>query len=197
MGYNSLVKYTAIIFDLYGVLGLNGWQEFKETHFANHRELWERLRSLGQRVDAGQASETEFVHAVAAASGESNATVRYQFEHTVPNVELLSYIAKNLKGLYKLGVLSNASHDVLDGIFSPDQRDLFDEAVSSYHVGLTKPDPKMFLLMCERLGVQPEECILVDDQQRHFDVAKALGFTPILYSSAEQTIADIEKVLAA
>ena len=187
----------AVVFDLYGVLGLNGWQEFKETHFANHRELWEHLRSLGQRVDAGQASETEFVHAVAAASGESNATVRYQFEHTVPNVELLSYIAKNLKGLYKLGVLSNASHDVLDGIFSPDQRALFDEAISSYHVGLTKPDPKMFLLMCERLGVQPEECILVDDQQRHFDVAKALGFTPILYSSAEQTIADIEKVLAA
>ncbi len=191
------MQYKAVVFDLYGVLGLNGWQEFKETHFAHHRELWEHLRSLGQRVDAGQASETEFVHAVAAASGESNATVRYQFEHTVPNVELLRYIESKLKGVYKLAVLSNASHDVLSGIFSPEQRALFDEAISSYHVGLTKPDPKMFLLMCERLGVQPEECILVDDQQRHFDVAEALGFTPILYSSVEQTITDIAKALAA
>ena len=191
------MQYRAIIFDLYGVLGLNGWQEFKETHFANHRELWEHLRSLGQRADAGQASETEFVHAVATATGESNATVRYQFEHTVPNIELLRYIESKLKGNYKLGVLSNASHDVLDGIFSPEQQSLFDEAISSYHVGLTKPDPKMFLLMCERLGVQPEECILVDDQQRHFDVAKALGFTPILYTSVEQTIGDITKVLTA
>lgn len=191
------MRYKAIIFDLYGVLGLNGWQEFKETHFADHRDIWEHLRSLGQRVDAGQASEAEFVHAVAAASGETNATVRYQFEHTVPNIELLKYVESNLKGSYKLGVLSNASHDVLDGIFSPEQRALFDEAISSYHVGLTKPDPRMFLLMCERLGVQPGECILVDDQQRHFDVAKALGFTPILYCSAEQTIKDIAKVLAA
>ena len=191
------MQIRAIVFDLYGVLGLNGWQTFKEAHFADRREVWEHLRSLGQRVDAGQASEAEFVRAVADASGESNATVRYQFEHTVPNVELLKYIAVNLKGMYKLGVLSNASHDVLDGIFSPVQRALFDEAVSSYSVGLTKPDPKMFLLMCERLGVQPEECILVDDQQRHFDVAEALGFTPILYSSVEQTITDIEKVIAA
>lgn len=190
------MSYKAIIFDLYGVLGLNGWQEFKETHFSKRREVWEHLRSLGQRVDAGQASEAEFVRAVADASGESNATVRYQFEHTVPNIELLNYIAASLKGTYKLGVLSNASHDVLEGIFSQEQRALFNQAISSYHVGLTKPDPKMFLLMCERLGVHPKECVLVDDQQRHFDVAESLGFTSILYSSAEQTIADIERILA-
>lgn len=176
----------AIIFDLYGVLGLNGWQEFKEAHFADRREVWEHLRSLGQRVDAGQASEAEFVRAVAAASGESNATVRYQFEHTVPNVELMRYIASKLRGMYKLGVLSNASHDVLEGIFSPEQRALFDEAVSSYSVGLTKPDPKMFLLMCEHLGVSPEECLFVDDQERHIEAARALGFNTVLYTSVSQ-----------
>ena len=180
------MRIKAIIFDLYGVLGLNGWQTFKEIHFAERREVWEHLRSLGQRVDAGQASEAEFVSAVAAASGENDATVRYQFEHTVVNKDLLAYIADELKSRFKLGLLSNASHDVLPGIFAPDQLALFDHVVSSYLVGLTKPDPKMFLLISEKLGVAPEECLFIDDQARHIDAAKALGFHTLLYESPTQ-----------
>lgn len=197
MGYNRAVQYKAIIFDLYGVLGLNGWQAFKEVHFADRREVWEKLRSLGQRVDAGQASEAEFVQAVAEASGETGANVRYQFEHTILNDDLLHFIEEELKGKFKLGLLSNASHNVLPGIFTPDQLALFDAAVSSYDVGLTKPDPNMFLLICERLGVAPEECIFVDDQERHLTVAAGLGFTTILYQSVDQTTQAITKAIAA
>jgi putative hydrolase of the HAD superfamily len=187
------MQYRAIIFDLYGVLGLNGWQEFKRQHFAERRELWEQLRSLGQRVDAGQASEEEFVEAVALASGETGDEVRYQFEHTLLNTELLDFIEKQLKGKVKLGLLSNASHDVLGGIFTHTQLVLFDATVSSYRVGLTKPDPKMFMLMCNELGVRPEECIMVDDQERHIAAAKALGFHTILYESPAQAKQAIEE----
>ncbi len=191
------MQIKAVVFDLYGVLGLNGWQAFKRLHFTDNPESWEHLRALGQRVDAGKASEEELVVAVAQATGESAQTIRYQFEHTVPNEELLHYIAAALKPRYKIGLLSNASRDIFGDVFRTEQFALFDTAVSSFHVGMTKPDPRMFMLMCERLGVLPAECIFVDDQVRHLDAARRLGFQTILYQSASQVKQAIGEVLTA
>lgn len=187
----------AVIFDLYGVLGLNGWQEFKHRHFDGRWDAWESLRVLGQRADAGVASDEEFVEAIAAATGVTAATVRYQFDHTQPNLALLKFIDEELCGRYKLGLLSNTSHDVLGGILTAKQQELFDANVMSVFVGLAKPDPAMFMLMCDRLGVAPEECIMVDDQQRHLDAAATLGMKTVLYTSAEQTKQDIMRLLQA
>lgn len=185
----------AIIFDLYGVLGLNGWQDFKQQHFHGRWELWEPLRVLGQQVDAGEASDDEFVAAIGAATGETAATVRYQFEHTQPNIELLEFIKKELHGKYKVGLLSNASSDVLPGIFTSEQRGLFDVFVMSVFIKLAKPDPAVFTHMCEQLGVTPAECVMVDDQQRHLDVAAEMGMQTVLYVSVEQTTQAIREVL--
>lgn len=186
----------AIIFDLYGVLGLNGWQDFKQQHFHGRWELWEPLRVLGQQVDAGEATDDEFAAAIAAATGETAATVRYQFEHTQPNIELLGYIKNELKEKFKIGLLSNASSDVLPGIFTAEQQELFDASVMSVFVGIAKPDPTMFALMCDKLGVAPTECLMVDDQQRHLDIAAELGMRTVLYVSIDQTKHDIQKALA-
>lgn len=185
----------AIIFDLYGVLGLNGWQDFKQQHFDGRWELWEPLRLLGQKVDAGEASDDEFAAAIAAATGETTATVRYQFEHTQANIELLEFIKNELRGKYKIGLLSNASSDVLPGIFTADQQGLFDARVMSVFVGIAKPDPTMFTLICEQMGVTPAECLMIDDQQRHLDIAAALGMKTVLYGSVEQVEHDVLEAL--
>lgn len=186
----------AVIFDLYGVLGLNGWQDFKHQHFSGRWELWEPLRVLGQRVDAGEATDEEFAEAIAAATGETAAVVRYQFEHTQPNVELLDFIKKQLRGKYRIGLLSNASSDVLPGIFTPEQQELFDARIMSVFVGLAKPDPIMFTRMCEQLAVLPSECIMVDDQQRHLDIAAGLGMQTVLYTSLVRAKDDLLRALA-
>lgn len=187
----------AVIFDLYGVLGLNGWQDFKARHFVDRLEEWERLRVLGQRADAGKVSQDEFVQALIDATGESKATIRRQFESTKPNAPLLVYIAHELKPHYKIGILSNTSHDVYQTIFQAEDYALFDVAIGSFAVGLTKPDPKMFLLMCERLGVDPAECIMVDDKPQHTAAAGQLGMRTVVYTSAPQAIRDIQEQLAA
>ena len=186
----------AVVFDLYGVLGLNGWQDFKTRHFDGRWDEWEPIRRLGQRVDAGEASEEEFVRTIARLTGETEATVRYQFAHTQPNQQLLGYIKHTLKPAYKIGLLSNASSDVLPGIFTPEERALFDATVMSVAVGRTKPDPLMFRLIAEKLGVDPHDIVFVDDQERHSTPATDIGMKFIHYRSVEQTITELQKALA-
>ncbi len=186
----------AIIFDLYGVLGLNGWQDFKAGHFGDRPEEWERLRQLGQRADAGFATQAEFVQALSEATGEDTAVVRRQFEHTHKNEPLLEFIDKELKPHYKIGLLSNTSHDVFASIFSSEQYALFDVAIGSFAVGLTKPDPAMFELACRELGVAPDECVMIDDKAQHLLAAETLGMRGVLYKSAEQAISDIRSILS-
>jgi putative hydrolase of the HAD superfamily len=182
-----MVDRRAVIFDLYGVLGLNGWQAFKTRHFAHRPEDWTGLAELGQQVDAGKENYDTLIGAIAETTGESRDTVRFQLEHTLPNLELLEYIRSELKPAYKIGLLSNARSDVLADIFTDDQLALFDVTVLSAHVGLTKPDPAMFAYIFRSLGVAPEDCVYVDDQERHVEAAESLGAKGVLFESVAQT----------
>lgn len=53
--------------------------------------------------------------------------------------------------------------------------ELFEVVVDSSVVGLRKPDPEIYRLTCERLGVDPADCLFVDDAQCNVDAAAALG----------------------
>lgn len=176
----------AIIFDLYGVLGLNGWQDFKQLHFGDDPEQWERLRKLGQAVDAREASYEQLVEEISRASGAGVREVRQNLESTKPNVHLLDFIENSLHD-YRIGVLSNANADVMRGIFTDDNLKLFDDVVLSVDTGLTKPDETMFELACQRLGVEPKECLFVDDKQSNVDAANRVGLKGLLYRSVTQT----------
>ncbi|MEJ0073284.1 MAG: HAD-IA family hydrolase [Candidatus Saccharibacteria bacterium] len=173
----------AVIFDLYGVLALNGWQAFKTKHFTDREDVWTEVFKLGRKVDAGQADYTELIRFTAEQTGESEATVRYQLEHTVVNRELLSYIRTELKPRYKLGILSNAStNKVIDELFMPEDEALFDAIVLSHHVGLTKPQAEMYHAIAARLRLRPAECLFVDDQERHAAGAEYAGMRALVYT---------------
>lgn len=173
----------AIIFDLYGVLAQNGWQAFKTKHFATREDVWTKVFKLGRQVDAGQADYLELIRFTAEQTGESEQTVRYQLEHTLPNEALLEYIAATLKPHYRLGILSNASSTkVLDEVFTAEQKALFDVVTLSHHTGLTKPDTAAYEVIADRLGVGPEECLFVDDQERHVAGARSTGMRALVYT---------------
>lgn len=73
-----------------------------------------------------------------------------------------------LKGLkkdgYKVALITNGRHELqyskltLTGL-----RYIFDEIIVSGDVGVEKPDKEIFLIMCEKLGVKPNECVYVGD----------------------------------
>jgi putative hydrolase of the HAD superfamily len=187
----------AIIFDLYGVLALNGWQSFKSQHFAENSAAAEELFELGRQVDAGLAEYRDFVRLAAEQTGETEATVRYQLEHTAANQPLLTYIERELKPHYRIGILSNASSDeVLERVLSVEQRALFDVVTLSHHVGRTKPEPAMYAAAAERLGALPAECVFIDDQLRHVRGAQDAGMRGLLYKDLTQLKRDLMGVLA-
>ncbi|HEY7431537.1 MAG TPA: HAD-IA family hydrolase, partial [Streptosporangiaceae bacterium] len=70
-----------------------------------------------------------------------------------------------------------------------------DVFIYSHEVGFTKPDPCIYQLAWQRLGVQPHELIFLDDVQRNVAAARALGIHAILYTSTAQSIADIQSCL--
>ncbi len=68
---------------------------------------------------------------------------------------------------------------------------LFDAVIESSKAGVRKPDPRIYQMMCERLGVAPEACVYLDDLGINCKPAAALGMTAIKVSTEDQLLADL------
>jgi epoxide hydrolase-like predicted phosphatase len=73
--------------------------------------------------------------------------------------------------------------------------ELFDVVVDSCEVGLRKPDPAIFRLTCERLGVAPEAAVFLDDTRRHVDAAREVGLHAILVEDPWAALMELDTVL--
>jgi putative hydrolase of the HAD superfamily len=70
---------------------------------------------------------------------------------------------------------------------------LFDAIIESSKAGVRKPDPKIYLMMCELLAVQPQACVYLDDLGINCKPAAALGMTAIKVVDVDQTLADLAR----
>lgn len=92
---------------------------------------------------------------------------------------------RELKARYKIGLLSNCSIEI--PILWPETElgSLIDAAVFSSRERLKKPDPRIYQLLCGRLGVTPAECVYVaDGENGELAAAAALGMRAILVRNA-------------
>jgi epoxide hydrolase-like predicted phosphatase len=111
------------------------------------------------------------------------------------NTELIDY-ARRLRPRYRTGILSNS----FVGAREREQaaygfEDLVDEIVYSHEAGMSKPDPRIYALVCERLGVHPSEMIFLDDVQRCVAGANEAGIHAIHYRNNAQAIEEIGALL--
>ena len=86
----------------------------------------------------------------------------------------------------RTAVLSNA-----EGAPHP-YGDLVDAAVLSGEAGVRKPDAEAYLLVAQRLGVPPGECVVVDDLPANVRGAAAAGMTGVLHRTVAATVAELE-----
>ena len=73
--------------------------------------------------------------------------------------------------------------------------DAFDEMIISAEVGLVKPDPRIYHLALDRLGVVPEAAVFIDDFSRNVDGARAVNLNAIHFNDPQQARAELEDLL--
>jgi putative hydrolase of the HAD superfamily len=71
---------------------------------------------------------------------------------------------------------------------------LFDHVIESAKIGLRKPDPRIYRMMVEALGVDPRACVYLDDLGVNLKPAREMGMTTIKVVDAQQAIAELEAV---
>jgi putative hydrolase of the HAD superfamily len=98
---------------------------------------------------------------------------------------------------FQVAVLSNASTDLEQQILSEKLGILhrFDLVINSAREGVKKPDPAIYHLALERLGVAPHEAVFVDDMPANVAAAAALGIHAIQFQNQHQAVAAIREIL--
>ena len=72
---------------------------------------------------------------------------------------------------------------------------LFDAVVESREAGVRKPEPAFYRLACERLGVEPQACVFLDDLGINLKPARAMGMVTIKVETEAQALAELEAAL--
>jgi epoxide hydrolase-like predicted phosphatase len=111
------------------------------------------------------------------------------------NTELIEY-ARGLRPRYRTGIVSNS----FVGAREREQtaygfEDLVEDIVYSHEVGFSKPDPRIYALICSRLSVSPEEMVFLDDSDVCVAGARDVGIHAVRYQDNAQAIGEIEKLL--
>ncbi len=107
-----------------------------------------------------------------------------------------------LRGTYALAMLTNniapMDADQMSGHVGPDTApilELFDEIIESSKVGVRKPEPRFYEIACERLGVEPAQCVFLDDLGINLKPARAMGMTTIKVVDPDVALTELETVL--
>ncbi|MFH1063543.1 MAG: HAD family phosphatase [Candidatus Woesearchaeota archaeon] len=106
-------------------------------------------------------------------------------------------MVKRLKatGRYKLGVISNNTLEWAR--FEKDDMGLgqyFDVWISSADVNECKPMHSIYLLAAERLGIDPSDCVFIDDKQKCIAGAVEVGMVGIQFEDAKQLEAELKQL---
>ncbi|HEX8182983.1 MAG TPA: HAD-IA family hydrolase [Candidatus Saccharimonadales bacterium] len=185
----------AVIFDCFGVLTSDAWLPFKRRYFGHDPNLEQQATDLNKQVDAGLADYDDFINGIAELAGMQPTQARAEIANNVANEALFEYMAQFLKPQYKIGLLSNAGANWLDELFGEKQAGLFDAVQLSCDTGFVKPDARAYHGVADALGVAPEACIFIDDQERYCTGARDVGMQAVVYHEFEQCRDELEGLL--
>jgi HAD superfamily hydrolase (TIGR01509 family) len=184
----------AIIFDCFGVLVMAR----RVKLYQDYPQFKTQIDDLGYQSDYGMTSRQQFDDSIAELVGLTPEEVEARYWATnVRNEAAIAWV-RELKssGQYKIGMLSNIGRGFInDSLPMTEQTSLFDEVVLSCDVGMIKPDPRIFELAAERLGVAPYECIMIDDLPSNIDGAERAGMQGVVFGSINQAQADFKQLL--
>jgi putative hydrolase of the HAD superfamily len=209
-------RIEAIISDFGGVLTsplVDSFAAFQNSSGISLEDLGRALAAVAAdrgvnpvfELETGRLTEVGFLSALEAQlSSALERPVRLHgfgetyFEHLHPNQPMIDYM-RQLRGRgYRMAICTNNVRE-----WEPLWRaklpvdEIFEVIVDSAFVGVRKPEPRIFEITLDRLGVAPDCALLVDDVELNCDAARQLGLSAVWFRDSEQAIAEIESVLDA
>jgi putative hydrolase of the HAD superfamily len=193
-----------LLTDFGGVLTTNVFDSFKvfcraeglpeDAVKSMFRERGEGLALL-RRLEKGELTAEQFSQQFAPLLGvDADNLVERLFAGIGPDEAMLEAVRRARRSGIKTGLISNSWGEGL--AYDPALLDeLFDVVVISGDVGLHKPEPEIFLLAAERVGVGPGDCVFVDDLRENCAGAEAVGMRAILHRGSVGTLPQLEELL--
>jgi putative hydrolase of the HAD superfamily len=199
----------AVIFDFGGVITTSPFEAFaryeserglpadiiRRTNAANHLEnAWAKFERAEVDLDA-------FDGLFAAESLALGAEVRGRDVLPLLSGDLRPEMVealRRIKARFKTGCITNNLPNNAIGsasgrtLYVAEVMALFDHVIESAKIGLRKPDPRIYQIMVEALGVDPNNCVYLDDLGVNLKPARAMGMTTIKVLSGPQAIAELE-----
>jgi putative hydrolase of the HAD superfamily len=115
------------------------------------------------------------------------------FEGVQPEQRMIDAVRAARAAGVKTGLISNTWGGPQD--MGEDLNSLFDTVVRSGDVGLRKPEPEIYRLAAERVGIPEQECVFVDDIPANVEGARAVGMWALLHRDPAITVPKLESLL--
>jgi putative hydrolase of the HAD superfamily len=209
-------RIEAVITDFGGVLTsplLDSFTHFQASSGIPLEALGEAMAAVAAReganplfeLETGRMTEASFLRALSveltSALGreiELNGFGEQYFESLHPNGALIDYMRELRERGYKLAICTNnvREWEQLWRAKLPVE-EIFDVVVDSAFVGTRKPEPWIYEITLQRLGVAAPAALLIDDVEINCTAARELGIPAIWFRSTEQAVEEIEAALAA
>jgi epoxide hydrolase-like predicted phosphatase len=195
----------AVFFDLGGVIVRTEFQAPRQRLAERFGMDYDDLSKLvfdsesGLRAAIGEISSEEHwasvIQRLKRPAAELAAIREEFFAGDIVDRTLVEYI-RSLRGKYKTGLISNAWGDLRDFVVREKFDDAFDKMIISAEVGAMKPEPKIFQIALEQLGVGPKEAVFVDDFEANIEGCKKVGIKGILFKDPETALQQLKKLLS-
>ena len=202
---------NAFISDFGGVLTSPLSEAFIAYQEESKISLEDLGRALGRAAEAdgehplfalerGEMSEREFADRLERQLPGFSFTRQREvyFERLVPNAPMITFVRELRERGVRTALLTNnvREWEPLWRAKLPEIDEIFEVVVDSAFVGLRKPDPRIYELTLERLGVAAGECVFLDDLDVNCVAASALGMAAVRFEVTEPAIAAVEAALA-
>jgi len=108
----------------------------------------------------------------------------------------LAELIRKIRSTHRVAILANNGPDVrshLNARFGLEE--LVDLVVISGEEGMAKPDPTIYRLTADRLGVDPVECVFVDDRPENVEGARVVGMEAVLHRDVGNTVKCLRSIL--
>ncbi len=208
-------RIEAVVSDFGGVLTtplMNSFLALQDAHGVAAEDFGKAMRAAAEagdgenplfKLERGDVKEAEFLETLRDAleplMGHRPELHRFRevfFEALDPNEPMIELMRECKRAGMRMAMLTNNVQE-----WEPLWRtmlpvdEIFELVIDSGFVGYRKPEPQVYEITLERLGLPASACLFVDDIKVNIEAARELGFTAVHYREPDQAIAEVRAAL--